>query len=128
MFATRRLFQPFATRITLFTRPGCGLCEQGKANLSLVWDKRPFAYAEENVDAQGSKWRDLYDFDVPVVSATHCVMFDKHVVYLTYLQIHISKSEAPPEDVSTASKAIKLMHRFTPAEVEAKMDVAEQKS
>ncbi|KAG9255076.1 uncharacterized protein F5Z01DRAFT_621301 [Emericellopsis atlantica] len=107
MFATHRLLQPFATRITLFTRPGCGLCEQGKANLSQVWDKRPFAYAEENVDAQESKWRDLYDFDVPV--------------------IHISRSEAPPEDVSTASKAIKLMHRFTPAEVEAKMDVAEQK-
>ena len=66
MFATRRLLQ--ACRITLFTRPGCGLCDQGKQSLSKVWDKRPFAYHEENVDAKGSKWRDLYDFDVPVVS------------------------------------------------------------
>ncbi|KFH44494.1 Glutaredoxin-like protein [Hapsidospora chrysogenum ATCC 11550] len=103
MFATRRLLQ--ACRITLFTRPGCGLCDQGKQSLSKVWDKRPFAYHEENVDAKGSKWRDLYDFDVPV--------------------IHISKADSPSEDVTTASKAVKLMHRFTPEQVEAKMDEVE---
>jgi hypothetical protein len=67
MFATRMLLQDFACRITLFSRPGCGLCDQGKQTLSHVWDKRPFAYTEHNVDFPGSKWRDLYDFDVPVV-------------------------------------------------------------
>lgn len=67
MFVTRRLLQ--GCRITLFTREGCGLCAQGKQSLSDVWDKRPFAYVEENVDAKGSKWRDLYDFDVPVVGS-----------------------------------------------------------
>jgi hypothetical protein len=105
MFATRRLLQ--ACRITLFTRQGCGLCEQGKQSLSQVWDRRPFAYVEEDVDAKGSKWRDLYDFDVPV--------------------IHIAKSSSPSEDVSTASKATKLMHRFTPEQVEAKMNEVEKK-
>lgn len=64
MFSTRVLQ---ACRITLFTRPGCGLCEQGKTSLSEVWDRRPFVYREENIDVAGSKWRDLYDFDVPVV-------------------------------------------------------------
>lgn len=59
-----------ACRITLFTRSGCGLCAQGKQSLSQVWDKRPFAYVEEDVDAEGSKWRNLYDFDVPVVCSS----------------------------------------------------------
>ncbi|WYZ34881.1 hypothetical protein EsH8_I_001157 [Colletotrichum jinshuiense] len=47
-------------------------------------------------------WRDLYDFDVPV--------------------IHISKAEAPEEDPKLVGKAVKLMHRFDPDQVEAKMD------
>lgn len=66
MFITRRLLQP--CRITLFTREGCGLCSQGKGVLSEVWDQRPFKYTEVEVDAKDHKhWRDLYDFDVPVV-------------------------------------------------------------
>lgn len=68
MFATRRLLQ--SCRITLFTRETCGLCTQAKGVLSDVWDKRPFAYTEVNIDLpkpESSKWRDLYDFDVPVV-------------------------------------------------------------
>ncbi|CAH0001103.1 unnamed protein product [Clonostachys byssicola] len=105
MFATRRLLQ--SCRITLFTRPSCGMCDQAKESLSKVWDARPFAYVEESIDVKGSKWRDLYDFDVPV--------------------IHISKSSSPSEDVSTASKAVKLMHRFTPEQVQAKMDEVESK-
>ncbi|KAK7228598.1 hypothetical protein V2G26_000768 [Clonostachys chloroleuca] len=105
MFATRRLLQ--SCRITLFTRPGCGMCDQAKESLSKVWDARPFAYVEENIDVKGSKWRDLYDFDVPV--------------------IHISKSSSPSEDVTTASKAVKLMHRFTPEQVQTKMDEVESK-
>jgi hypothetical protein len=39
-------------------------------------------------------------------------------------QIHISKAEAA-EDVNKTGKAIKLMHRFTTEQVEAKMDQAE---
>lgn len=83
------------------------MCDQAKESLSKVWDARPFAYVEENIDIKGSKWRDLYDFDVPV--------------------IHISKSTSPSEDVTTASKAVKLMHRFTPEQVQAKMDEVESK-
>lgn len=68
MFATRRLLQ--SCRITLFTRETCGLCKQAKGVLSDVWDKRPFAYTEINVDApqpESKAWRALYDYDVPVV-------------------------------------------------------------
>lgn len=120
MLATRRLLQ--GCRITLFTRQGCGLCDQGKQSLSKVWDKRRFAYHEEDVDAKGSKWRDLYDFDVPVVSFRD----SRSSCYLQVEQIHISKAESPSEDVTTASKATKLMHRFTPEQVEAKMDEVEK--
>lgn len=40
-------------------------------------------------------------------------------------QIHISKAEAGEEDVNKTGKAIKLMHRFTMEQVEAKMDQSE---
>ncbi|CAI6098179.1 unnamed protein product [Clonostachys chloroleuca] len=129
MFATRRLLQ--SCRITLFTRPGCGMCDQAKESLSKVWDARPFAYVEENIDVKGSKWRDLYDFDVPVVS--FMVLYFKSNWLAAngsnsmISQIHISKSSSPSEDVTTASKAVKLMHRFTPEQVQTKMDEVESK-
>ncbi|POR38673.1 Glutaredoxin-like protein [Tolypocladium paradoxum] len=105
MFASRRLLQ--ACRITFFTRENCGLCTQAKSVLSDVWDKRPFVYQEVNLaQAECRPWRKLYDFDIPV--------------------IHISKAEAKEEDVSAAGKAFKLMHRFTPEQVEAKMDEVEE--
>ncbi|KAK7419001.1 hypothetical protein QQZ08_011020 [Neonectria magnoliae] len=107
MFATRRLLQ--SCRITFFTRDTCGLCGQAKGVLSDVWDKRPFAYKEVNIDAsqpESKAWKNLYDFDVPV--------------------IHISKTTAPEEDPAKSGKAIKLMHRFTVEQVEAKMEKAEQ--
>ena len=66
MRVTSRLFQ--ACRITLFKREGCGLCTQARSVLSDVWDKRPFAFAEVDIiKPESQAWRDLYDFDVPVV-------------------------------------------------------------
>lgn len=66
MFVTNRLLQ--ACRITLFTRDNCGLCTQAKVVLSDVWDRRPFVYKEVNLALPQSKsWRELYDFDIPVV-------------------------------------------------------------
>ncbi|EHK45237.1 hypothetical protein TRIATDRAFT_28179, partial [Trichoderma atroviride IMI 206040] len=104
MFITRRLLR--ACRITLFSRDDCGLCTQAKGVLSDVWDKRPFHYTEVNLAKPEFKhWKNLYDFDIPV--------------------IHISKAEAAEEDVNKTGKAIKLMHRFTTEQVEAKMDQAE---
>ncbi|KAI1460360.1 hypothetical protein F4805DRAFT_454782 [Annulohypoxylon moriforme] len=106
MRATRRLLQ--ACRITLFTRENCGLCTTARSVLSDVWDTRPFQFKEIDIIESESKpsWRDLYEFDVPV--------------------IHISKSSAPEEHPQSASKAIKLMHRFTTEQVKDKMDLAEK--
>ncbi|KAG6036184.1 hypothetical protein E4U19_003567 [Claviceps sp. Clav32 group G5] len=105
MFASQRLLQ--ACRITLFTRDNCGLCAQAKGVLSNVWDQRPFAYREVNLALpESNAWRELYDFDIPV--------------------IHVSKSSAEEEQVSSAGKAVKLMHRFTTDQVQAKMNQVEE--
>ncbi|KAG5947027.1 hypothetical protein E4U60_003450 [Claviceps pazoutovae] len=105
MFASQRLLQ--ACRITLFTRDNCSLCTQAKGVLSNVWDQRPFAYKEVNLALpESNAWRELYDFDIPV--------------------IHVSKSSAEEEQVSSAGKAVKLMHRFTTDQVQAKMNQVEE--
>lgn len=69
MFVTRNLLQ--ACRITLFSRDNCGLCSQAKGVLSNVWDKRPFDYKEVDLaKPEWTSWKDIYDFDIPVVSRT----------------------------------------------------------
>lgn len=40
-------------------------------------------------------------------------------------QIHVSRSDQPDEDPKFSGQAVKLMHRFEPEEVQAKMDVVE---
>lgn len=66
MRATSRLLQ--SCRITFFTRQNCGLCVQARSVLADVWDKRQFAAKEIDIIKPESKgWRDLYEFDVPVV-------------------------------------------------------------
>ncbi|TVY78264.1 hypothetical protein LSUE1_G003069 [Lachnellula suecica] len=105
MHATARLLQ-HACRITLFTRQNCSLCTNAKQTLSDVWDKRPFIYKEIDVMTPGQKgWRDLYEFDTPVV---RCLT-----------------SKQAEEDPSLSSQAQKLMHRFSAEQVTEKMDVVE---
>ncbi|KAJ8061100.1 hypothetical protein OCU04_010174 [Sclerotinia nivalis] len=107
MYPTIRLLQ--TCRITLFTRANCSLCTNAKDTLFKVRDTRPFVYKEIAVMEDGQKhWKDLYEFDTPV--------------------IHVSREDAGDEQSELASKARKLMHRFTGEEVKAKMDEVEGKS
>lgn len=99
MFATRHLL--LSTRITFFTRETCGLCNQAKHVLSDVWDKKPFAYTEVNVDLpkpESKQWRDIYDFDVPVVSLIHLYgILNGAKLYCRYISakpLHLRKT--PP--------------------------------
>ncbi|KAL2067394.1 hypothetical protein VTL71DRAFT_1819 [Oculimacula yallundae] len=97
-----------ACRITFFTRQNCSLCTNAKKTLSNVWDVRPFHYTEIDVmEAGAKKWRDLYEFDTPV--------------------IHVSDAGLGEEDPVHSAKARKLMHRFTAEEVKTKMDAVEGK-
>ena len=57
-----------SARITLFTRANCSLCSSAKAVLASLGKKRTFEYNEVDVMARGEKeWKDMYEFDVPVV-------------------------------------------------------------
>jgi hypothetical protein len=67
MRVTSQMLQ--SCRITLFTRDGCGLCTAAHATLLKVNTQRPFALNIVDIIKPESKsWRDLYEFDVPVVS------------------------------------------------------------
>lgn len=58
-----------AARITLFTRSNCSLCDSAKSVLRKVAEKRSFDLSEINVmDSNQKKWKDLYEYDTPVVS------------------------------------------------------------
>lgn len=57
-------------KITLFTRPNCGLCENAKLTIQSLQYKHkvPFEYNEVDItEASNKQWKDIYDFDVPVV-------------------------------------------------------------
>ncbi|KAI9656735.1 MAG: hypothetical protein M1821_003374 [Bathelium mastoideum] len=104
MWPSPRLLR-HACQITLFTRANCGLCTQAKEVLSKVWDKRPFEYQEIDVMAAGQQaWKDLYEFDTPVV--------------------HVEKSANQDSLLSRGSR--KLMHRFIETDIEKLMNQAEQ--
>jgi len=54
----------------------------------------------------GKPWRQFYEFDTPV--------------------IHISRQEDEPEAPKRISEAVKLMHRFSTEEINAKMDLVKK--
>ncbi|EMD01141.1 hypothetical protein BAUCODRAFT_62285 [Baudoinia panamericana UAMH 10762] len=104
MRATERLWQ-HALRVTLFSRPNCSLCVDAKEVLSKVWDKRHFEYREMDV-MRHKRWKDLYEFDVPVV--------------------HFDRKAGGNEDFETTAQARKLMHRINETEVQSVMDEVEK--
>ena len=68
MRATYNLFRPLV-RLTLFTRENCGLCENAKLAVSRARTELDAAYHEVDIMHDGEKkWKDQYEFDVPVVS------------------------------------------------------------
>lgn len=82
MIPTARLLHQAACRITLFTRQNCQLCVNAKQNLSNVWDQRPFIYKEIDVmTPDGRVWRDLYEFDTPVVVSLQFTNLAQALIY-----------------------------------------------
>ncbi|OQD74831.1 hypothetical protein PENDEC_c009G03097 [Penicillium decumbens] len=105
MLPTRALFSQ--ARLTLFTRAGCGMCDTAKHTVVQLNKRRPFEYVEKNIDDAGNKkWKDVYDFDVPVL----------HVQ---------SVNDGLPKEADL-SDARKLFHRWTELEVEQLVDEAEK--
>jgi hypothetical protein len=52
--------------VTLYTRPGCHLCEEAKAQIGPLLRRAGARLCEVNIDADPAL-RALYDFDVPVI-------------------------------------------------------------
>ena len=97
----------YTARLTFFTRPNCGLCVNAKANVQQALKSRTVDYEEIDIIAEGQKkWRDVYEFDVPVLHVQR--------VFHTYSKPNI------------ITEPQKLMHRFSPEEVEKLIDEAEQ--
>lgn len=88
------------TRLTLFTRANCGLCDVAKLRIQEFQKRRAtLDYSEIDISTPGQqKWRDVYDFDVPV--------------------LHIDRGLGQ-DQTTTLDAAKKLMHRFTVDEIEA---------
>ncbi|KAK6536066.1 hypothetical protein TWF281_000312 [Arthrobotrys megalospora] len=86
-------------RLTFFTKKGgCSLCSTAAINTvgwRLVETQNTAQYNEVDIFAPGNeKWHDAYVFDVPV--------------------LHIENEKEP-------SKILKLMHRFTGSDIDAKV-------
>ena len=59
-----------ATRLVLFTRANCSLCETAKSVVSDVRKRNVTEYSEIDIMASGNEqWKSIYEFDVPVVQA-----------------------------------------------------------
>lgn len=52
--------------VTLYTRPGCHLCEEAKAQMGPLLRRAGARLREVNIDADPTL-RERYDFDVPVI-------------------------------------------------------------
>jgi hypothetical protein len=121
MRASAILRQQWSLRHTLFIRQNCSLCTDAKEVMSKVWDRRPFEYTEIDVMAPGqTKWKNLYEFDTPVVSAIASNEDDRKG--LIRVQVHVDKVRENSQNFETTHKSGKLMHRFTEQQLEKLMD------
>lgn len=93
-------------RITLFSRPNCSLCDTAKSTIDQLAQNRSFDYSVVDVMAASQEqWRDVYEFDTPVV----------HVQ-----RVHHTYSKP---DIVTEPK--KLFHRFTEEQLKGLIEEAE---
>lgn len=67
MRPTAALLQHSA-RVTLFTRSNCSLCDTAKSTINQLAARRSFDLVQIDVMVSDqAQWRDLYEFDTPVV-------------------------------------------------------------
>ncbi len=66
------------TRVTLYGKPGCHLCEEARAVVAAVRAKRPFELEEVDVSLDPTLWRS-YGERIPVVEIDGREAFELHV-------------------------------------------------
>jgi len=55
------------TRVTLYTRAGCCLCDEAKSVLAAARARAPFELEEIDID-RDPEWLPLYNEEVPVIA------------------------------------------------------------
>lgn len=108
MRATGVLLQSL-TRLTLFTRANCSLCDTAKNTVAAIRARKNLEYREIDVMAEGQKqWKDMYEFDTPV--------------------LHVQAVPRTTTESDLLSGAKKLWHRFSAQEIEEAIRASEKKS
>ena len=96
------------TRLTLFTRANCSLCDTAKNSVAAVRARQNLDYHEIDVMAEGQKqWKDMYEFDTPV--------------------LHVQPVPQTATEPDLTSGAKKLWHRFSAQEIEEAIKILSEK-
>ena len=64
--------------LTLYSRPGCHLCDDARVALERVRARAPFALREVNIETDDSLLR-RYLERIPVIALDGCELYDFHV-------------------------------------------------
>lgn len=110
-------------KLILFSRKNCSLCDVAKSVISNVRQKQPATeYLEIDVMEKGNGvWKDLYEFDTPVVCYYYSSYLTPHVCADSPSQLHGQSSDIPIHP-RTTSGITKLMHLFTESQVHDLID------
>ena len=71
--------------VTLYTRPGCHLCEEAKSAINESRAAREFTLEEVNID-EDPAMADLYKYDIPVVFINGVKVFKHRVPAREFLR------------------------------------------
>ncbi|KAI5851984.1 hypothetical protein BZA05DRAFT_436382 [Tricharina praecox] len=128
MHPTLPLLRRLPVHVTFFTRASCGLCASARDVLAQAWERRPFEYTEVDVMASSkrsgergnTRWKDAYEFDVPVV----------HILPAREVAVGVGKGVGDTGDgvvgevsgKGDTGTRRKLMHRFTVDQVVSVME------
>lgn len=69
-------------KVIFYTRPNCGLCEEGMMMLKMVQEDHPFNIEERNID-DSDDWTEQYGLMIPVVELDGEVIQFGQIDYVT---------------------------------------------
>ena len=92
-----RLYQQ-SSKLTLFTRANCSLCETAKRTIEDVRKRHLVPYEEVDVMARGNERWKIYEFDVPVVRSSTKEFCAKNVsLVFSYTSRNLNVRSLPPQ-------------------------------
>ena len=82
-------------RVTLYSRPGCHLCEVVKEQLETIRRETDFHIEERNIDEEASL-RERYNDDIPVVAVNGRDVFKHRIDMVKFREILSSEIRGNP--------------------------------